>query len=163
MLNPINIETNSFNENKQNKVSLKNLKDKKQLKRPQTPHLDFFEIREVKKAEPDQANKNFNVLMKQIIETGNENFLNGHINLIEHIISKYLNKSIEEIKDLEKFSMKINSDFGLLNQFGQYLPNLIKLKLNNSIIPSISEIGSSFSKLKILHVNNCNLKDLSGK
>lgn len=130
--------------------------------RPQTPHIDIFEIREVKKTEPNQLNKNFTYLMKQIIETNNENFLNGDINVIEYMIGKYTGLEIEEVRNLEKFSIKINSDFGLLNQFGQYLPKLKELKLNYSTIPSITDIGTTFSKLKILHINNCGLKDLSG-
>ena len=61
-----------------------------------------------------------------------------------------------------KLGIKINSDFGLLNQFGEYLPNLRELKLNHSVIQGISDIGTNFRNLQILHICNCNLKELSG-
>jgi hypothetical protein len=136
---------------------------RKNKMRPQTPHIDLLEIREIKQVDSNQLTKNFQNLMKQIVETNNENFLRGDVNVIEYILSKYTNMSIEEVKKLEKLSMKVNAETGLLNQFGQYLPNLKELKLNFCNIPSINDIGSSFEKLIVLNVSDCNLKDLSGK
>src|SRR5690349_14220582 len=104
-----------------------NPRSKKFTQRPQTPHIDILAIREMKKSEPDNIIKNFSSFMKQIIDTNNENFLTGEINMIEYMISKYTNIDISEVKTLEKLSIKINSDFGLLNQFGQYMPNLKEL------------------------------------
>lgn len=131
--------------------------------RPETPHIDLLAIRNIKKNEPDQIIKNFSSFVKQIIDSENEKFLNGEINLIEYIISKYTNVNIGNLNELEKLSIKINAEFGLLNQFGQKLPNLKELRLNGSNIISISSIGTEFRNLKILQVNNCNIKDLSGK
>lgn len=131
--------------------------------RPQTPHIDLLAIRNIRKNEPDQIIKNFSAFVKQIIDSENEKFLNGEINLIEYIISKYTNVNIHNLNDLEKLSLKINAEFGLLNQFGQKLPNLKDLRLNGSNIISISSIGTDFRNLQILQVNNCNIKDLSGK
>ena len=127
-------------------------------------HIFLFlkKITQIKKNEPDQIIKNFSSFVKQIIETQNENFLNGDINLIEYIISKFTNVNITNINDLEKLSIKINAEFGLLNQFGQKLPKLEELRLNGSNIISVSNIGTDFRNLRILQVNNCNLKDLSG-
>jgi hypothetical protein len=82
--------------------------------------------------------------------------------VVEFIIAKYLGIEISEVHKIEKLSIKINSDYNLLNQFGDHLPNLIELKLNNSQIAAVNEIGTSFKHLRILHVNNCGLKDLSG-
>ena len=50
----------------------------------------------------------------------------------------------------------------MLNQFGEFMPNLIELKLGDSLIQCINDIGTSFKNLKILNITNCNLKDLSG-
>jgi len=131
--------------------------------RPQTPHLDLLNIRSIKSNEPDQIIKNFGSFVKQIIDRENEKFLNGEINLIEFIISKYTNVNISNIAELEKLSIKINAEFGLLNQFGQKLPKLKELRLNGSNIISIPNIGTEFRNLLILQVNKCNIKDLSGK
>lgn len=147
---------NDLNKNLEHKSTLT------RLARPQTPHLDMIEIRELKKIDSSQVTKNFSLLMKQIVDNGNENFLNGDINLVEYIICKYAGIEIEELQTIEKFSIKIISDFNLLNIFGGYLPNLKELKLIDSTIPSISEIGSNFSNLKVLNVSSCGLKDLQG-
>lgn len=143
--------------------------------RPQTPHINLFstdtsqdineiQVRTIKRGnESENIIKNFSAFMKQIIETKNENFLSGDIKVIEFIISKYLKINISEVKEIDRLSIKINSDFGLLNQFSEYLPKLRELKLNYSVISSISDIGTNFKNLKILQICNCNLKDLSGK
>jgi len=131
--------------------------------RPETPHIDLLTIRNIRKNEPDQIIKNFSYFVKQIIDSENQKFLNGDINLIEYIISKYTNINISNLNDLEKLSLKINAEFGLLNQFGQKLPNLKQLRLNGSNIICISSIGTEFRNLSILQINNCNIKDLSGK
>ena len=134
-------------------------------KRQSTPHIDLINsnsinIRDIKRN--DNQIKSFSVFMKQIVDSNNENFLNGDINIIEYIISKHTGIPLEEIKSLEKLSLKINKDFDILNQFGQYLPNLIELRLNYSGINSIEDIGSSFKNLKMLQITNCNMKELTG-
>ena len=63
---------------------------------------------------------------------------------------------------MKKLTIRINGSYGLLNQFGQRLINLQFLKLNDSFIQSIDDLGSNFKNLKILQINNCKLKDLSG-
>jgi hypothetical protein len=113
--------------------------------------------------EKDNLIKNFSHFMKQIIETKNETFLSGDVKVVEYIIAKYLNIDIAEVKEIEKLSIKINSDFSLLNQFGENMLNLRELKLNHSHISSISDIGTSFKNIKVLQVNDCNLVDLSGR
>ncbi len=145
------------------KSNIPKIKNTTQFSRPETPHIDLLAIRSIRKNEPEQIIKNFSSFVKQIIDTENEKFLNGEINLIEYIISKYTNVNISNLNELKKLSLKINAEFGLLNQFGQKLPNLNELRLNNSNIVLISSIGTEFRNLRILHVNSCNIKDLSGK
>jgi hypothetical protein len=160
-----NNNTNSDKEKEKKKTINKNteLNLNKNHIRPQTPHIDLFNIRSIKSHEPDQIIKNFASFVKQIIDRENEKFLNGEINLIEFIISKYTNVDIKNISELEKLSIKIHAEFGLLNQFGQKLPKLKELRLNGSNIISIPNIGTEFRNLLILQVNKCNIKDLSGK
>lgn len=146
---------------KNKKIKLDSSPIKKQI-RPQTPHIDLLNIRSIKSNEPDQIIKNFGSFVKQIIDRENEKFLNGEINLIEFIISKYTNVNITNISELEKLSIKIHAEFGLLNQFGQKLPKLKELRLNGSNILAIPNIGTEFRNLLVLQVNKCNIKDLSG-
>ena len=145
------------------KINISNINATVKSSRPETPHIDLLAIRNIRKNEPDQIIKNFGSFVKQIIDTENEKFLNGEINLIEYIISKFTNVNINSLNELEKLSLKINGEFGLLNQFGQKLPNLKELRLSGSNIICITSIGTDFRNLRILQVNNCNIKDLSGK
>ena len=110
----------------------------------------------------DALFKNFSNFMRQIIDSENEKFLNGDINAIDYVLAKYLKMNIEDLQKLQKLTIRINGSYGLLNQFGQRLNNLKFLKLNDSFIQSIEDLGSNFKNLKILQINNCKLKDLSG-
>jgi Leucine-rich repeat (LRR) protein len=49
-----------------------------------------------------------------------------------------------------------------LQTVGEILVNLKELKLSNSNIPSLSDLGNSFSNLKILWVAKCSLRSLDG-
>jgi Leucine-rich repeat (LRR) protein len=110
----------------------------------------------------NQYSKIFSNIIKQIIDYNNEKFLNGEMNIIEYIISKHASIDINQVKNLKELNLRVISDYGLLNMIGECLPNLYELNLNNSIIPSISDIGANFNNLKILNVNNCGISDLCG-
>ena len=140
--------------------------------RPETPKIDVKDLlnqvaneaqgKQQSQMQSEALFKNFNSFMKQIIDTQNTQFLNGNVNMIDYVLSKYLKVDVGEVEKLMKISIRINGTYGLLNQFGQRLSNLLYLKLSNSLIQSISDIGTSFSKLKILQMNNCRLKELNG-
>jgi hypothetical protein len=129
--------------------------------RPQTPCIDIIQIRNNGEITNSHI-KNFSSFFKQIIDNKNKNFIEGDINMIDYIISKYTNTNIKEIQYLKKINLKLLSEYGLLNQFGERLPYLNELKLTGSNIPFISDLGSSFKKLVVLNMDNCNLSDLSG-
>ncbi|XP_013414483.1 uncharacterized protein LOC106176571 [Lingula anatina] len=67
--------------------------------------------------------------------------------------------NLEEVKYLE---MKVDTSETSLGNFGQYLPSLTQLKLANSIIASVRDLGSCFSKLRVLWMQRCGLHDLDG-
>ena len=110
----------------------------------------------------DALFKNFSNFMRQIIDSDNGKFINGDINVIDYVLARYLKMNITDLKNMQKLTIRINGSYGLLNQFGQRLTNLKFLKLNDSFIQSIEDLGSNFKNLKILQINNCKLKDLSG-
>ena len=132
------------------------------LARPRTPRVIIDSNSSEDSNQNDLILKNFSNFMRQIVENENDKFLNGDINLIDYVLSKYLKININDLKTLNKLSIKINSSYGLLNQFGQRLTELIYLKLNNSFIQNINDLGTNFNNLKILQMNDCKLKDLSG-
>ena len=132
------------------------------LVRPQTASIIIDSISTEASSENDSILRNFSNFMRQIVENENGKFLTGDINLIDYVLSKYLKIDINDLKNLNKLSIKINGSYGLLNQFGQRLTNLIYLKLNNSFIQSINDLGTNFRNIKIIQMNDCKLKDLGG-
>ena len=136
--------------------------------RPETPRVIIGEnlggpsTRSGGSTQSDTLFKNFSNFMRQIIDSQNDKFLNGNINVIDYVLAKYLKMNITDLQKLQKLTIRINGSYGLLNQFGQRLTNLKFLKLNDSFIQSIDDLGSNFKNLKILQINNCKLKDLTG-
>jgi len=130
--------------------------------RPRTPRVIIDSNSNEESTQNDLILKNFSNFMRQIVENENDKFLNGDINLIDYVLSKYLKININDLKTLNKLSIKVNGSYGLLNQFGQRLTELIYLKINNSFIQNINDLGTNFNNLRILQMNDCKLKDLSG-
>jgi hypothetical protein len=135
--------------------------------RPETPRVFIGENMNNNQSHNQNAKndlifRNFSNFMRQIVDNKNDKFLNGDINVIDYVLAKYLKLNISEIQNLRKLNIKINGSYGLLNQFGERLINLKFLKLNDSFIQSIDDLGSNFKNLKILQINNCKLKELSG-
>ena len=135
--------------------------------RPETPRVFIGENIQTRQSPSNNTKndlilRNFSNFMRQIVDNENDRFLNGDINVIDYVLAKYLNLNITEIQNLRKLNIKINGSYGLLNQFGQRLTNLKFLKLNDSFIQSIDDLGSNFKNLKILQMNNCKLKELNG-
>ncbi|KAG7238114.1 hypothetical protein INR49_030176 [Caranx melampygus] len=49
-----------------------------------------------------------------------------------------------------------------LGNFGAFLPNMVQLKMNNSMIMSIRDLGTTLSHLQVLWMSRCCLQDLDG-
>ena len=136
--------------------------------RPGTPLIDIDtnlitdNINDIKDTN-DSVLKNFSNFMKQIIENKNESsFLSGDKNIVKYVLSKYLNIPEENLNNLKKLSIIITNDYGLLNQFGNFLPQLKLLKLNNSNIVNFNDIGTNFNNIICLQMRNCHLKNING-
>ncbi|CAF1659549.1 unnamed protein product, partial [Adineta ricciae] len=63
------------------------------------------------------------------------------------------------IRELE---MIVDTSDTSLGNFGVYLQKLIQLKLSNSVIPRIRDLGTSLSHVRILWMARCCLNDLDG-
>ena len=116
----------------------------------------------LQKTEDSRLPREFDELVKEIVETNNKEFLQGKQNLIEYLISKHAISDSDDLKNLRCNSLKVKENFGMLNEFGQYLPNLEELVLSGSILKSVEEIGTSFLNLKVLNISNCSVYDLTG-
>lgn len=110
--------------------------------------------------------QDIDIYLREIIDKNDSKFLSGEENLFEFLIAKYLNIENEKIPEQESITLKIDlqlDDYNFLNEFGIKMPKLIKLNLENSIIKTISNIGTSFKNLKYLNVNNCQIEEIEGK
>lgn len=87
----------------------------------------------------------------------------------EILANDYLSPSrLEEIagrRDLENITMMemtVNTSETTMGNFGSYLPCLKYLKLSNSVIPSVRDLGTSLSHLTVLWMSCCGLHDVDG-
>lgn len=58
--------------------------------------------------------------------------------------------------------LSVNTCTTSLGNFGYYLTHLNQLRLYSSHVPSIRDLGTSLSQLKVLWMASCHLKDLDG-
>ncbi|XP_007907534.1 leucine-rich repeat-containing protein 56 isoform X1 [Callorhinchus milii] len=85
--------------------------------------------------------------------------------LVEEYLSPSRLQALTETDDLQEvkvLEMRVDTQDSSLGNFGIYLPNLIELKLNNSFIVSVRDIGTSLTKLQVLWMAQCGLPDLDG-
>ncbi|XP_006818292.1 leucine-rich repeat-containing protein 56-like [Saccoglossus kowalevskii] len=85
--------------------------------------------------------------------------------LLEEYLSPLKLKNLTGVDDLDdvKFlEMRVDTTETSLGNFGSMLPNLKQLKLNDSIIASVRDLGTSLRNLTVLWMGRCGLTDLDG-
>lgn len=86
------------------------------------------------------------VLLEQYLSPGKLKLLTGVQNL-------------ESVTSLE---LKVNTSDTSLGNFGSLLPNLSQLRMSNSVIPCIRDLGSSLRLVQVLWMSRCSLVELDG-
>ncbi|XP_056657033.1 leucine-rich repeat-containing protein 56 isoform X2 [Monodelphis domestica] len=69
---------------------------------------------------------------------------------------------VEDLQDVTMLEMCVDTRENSLGNFGVHVPNLSQLKLNNSLLSSIRDLGTSLARLQILWLTRCGLADLDG-
>ncbi|XP_053384147.1 uncharacterized protein LOC123536172 isoform X2 [Mercenaria mercenaria] len=69
---------------------------------------------------------------------------------------------VDNLDDIRHLEMKVNTSDTSLGNFGQLLQNLSQLKVSNSTIPRIRDLGSSLRSLHVLWASRCSLSELDG-
>ncbi|WAR02726.1 LRC56-like protein [Mya arenaria] len=69
---------------------------------------------------------------------------------------------VDNLDDIHQLEMKVNTTDTSLGNFGQLLHNLRQLKVSNSTIPKIRDLGSSLRSLHVLWASRCALQELDG-
>ena len=75
-------------------------------------------------------------------------------------ISLGMNK--EELMKLKKIEIKVDTTNTHMQFVGEMLQSLTLLKLNDSVIPSWRDLGTSFRNIQILYLNRWEMKTLAG-
>uniref|UniRef100_A0A8C5N595 Leucine rich repeat containing 56 n=1 Tax=Leptobrachium leishanense TaxID=445787 RepID=A0A8C5N595_9ANUR len=68
----------------------------------------------------------------------------------------------EDLTGVRTLQICLNTREHSLGNFGSYMPKLRQLKLNNSVILSVRDLGTSLSHLEVLWMVRCGLSDLDG-
>ncbi|KAI8892960.1 hypothetical protein BC833DRAFT_610085 [Globomyces pollinis-pini] len=66
------------------------------------------------------------------------------------------------LDDIEYLELRVDSRKTGLGNLGNYLPNIKQLKLNNSHVPIVRDLGSRYNNLVILWMARCSLVDMDG-
>ena len=67
-----------------------------------------------------------------------------------------------ELATLQKIELRVDTQQHNLQVTGELLPNLDKLKLNDSIVRCFRDIGTSFRNIQILHIARCEIREVQG-
>ncbi|KAM8807867.1 leucine-rich repeat-containing protein 56 [Eudromia elegans] len=69
---------------------------------------------------------------------------------------------VDDLQQVKSLEMRVDTRENSLGNFGAYLPNLRQLKLNNSLLASVRDLGTTLSHLHVLWMARCGLSDLDG-
>lgn len=69
---------------------------------------------------------------------------------------------IADLALLPKIELRVDTRYHNLQITGEILPSLEYLKLNDSIIPTFRDIGTSFKNVRVLYLARCELKEVQG-
>lgn len=68
----------------------------------------------------------------------------------------------EDLATLPKIELRVDTRCHNLQVTGEILSSLEYLKLNDSIISSFRDVGTSFKTVRVLNIARCELKELQG-
>ncbi|XP_066523627.1 leucine-rich repeat-containing protein 56 [Hoplias malabaricus] len=68
----------------------------------------------------------------------------------------------DDLDQVTTLEMCVDTQQNTLGNFGVYLPKLVQLKMNNSSILSVRDLGTTLSHIQVLSLVRCGLADLDG-
>ena len=159
---------NTLNNSNDNIISTTKISSNKNEMNNQLGNLKLFflnkDIKDIKNEKNKYTETEYKKIVEEILKNEQgENYLEGKTKILDKVILQHSNiNKISEIKEIKSLKLTIDKNFGMLNDIGYYLPNLIELNLEGSEISSILDIGISYENLIKLNVSKCKLYDLSG-
>ena len=94
-----------------------------------------------------------------IIENDN---VENDMELNERMLEISLGMDKDELRELTKIEIKVDTTNTHMQHVGEVLDSLKILRLNDSVIPSARDLGTSFRNLQVLSINRWELKSLAG-
>ena len=88
--------------------------------------------------------------------------INDVVDLNEKFLSRQLGIEPAQLSLLPKIELRVDTNFHNLQVTGEILPSLECLKMNDSIVDSFRDLGTSFRNLRILYLARCGLKEVQG-
>lgn len=93
----------------------------------------------------------------------NDEVVEDVIDLNEKFLASALGGiEVSELATLNKLELRVDTTCHSLQVTGEILPSLEYLKLNDSIIGSFRDVGTSFKNVRVLHIARCELKEVQG-
>lgn len=80
----------------------------------------------------------------------------------ERLLEMWLGMDKDDLRKLEKIEIVVDTTNTHMQHVGEVLQSLTSLKLNDSVIPSVRDLGTSFRNLRVLSLNRCEVKSLAG-
>ncbi|CAL8359682.1 unnamed protein product [Lota lota] len=68
----------------------------------------------------------------------------------------------EDLSQITSLEICVDTQENTLGNIGAYLPRLVELRLNNSTMASVRDLGSTLTHLQVLRLSRCCLHDLDG-
>ena len=102
-------------------------------------------------------------MQDQFFEIMNDDVVEDVIDLNEKFLANALGGiEVSELSTLNKLELRVDTTCHSLQVTGEILPSLEYLKLNDSIIASFRDVGTSFKNVRVLHIARCELKEVQG-
>lgn len=114
----------------------------------------------VAKCKPRDIFEQFDEFVRGMIER--EVDIDSETELYLRLLGDYLDKDVEEVRHAKKVEFVADTTNQTLQPFGEALQELVELKLNDSVIASIKDIGTSFKSLRVLWISRVGLRELAG-
>ncbi|KAM3609689.1 uncharacterized protein V6R79_018613 [Siganus canaliculatus] len=67
-----------------------------------------------------------------------------------------------DLSHVTSLEICVNTQENTLGNIGSYLPRLVQLRLNNSMLMSVRDLGTTLSHLQVLWMSRCSLQELDG-
>lgn len=88
--------------------------------------------------------------------------INDVVDLNEKFLAAQLGIEASQLSMLPKIELRVDTNFHNLQVTGEILTSLECLKMNDSIVDSFRDLGTSFRNLRILYLARCGLKEVQG-